>query len=65
MPIFLFYLVMVVVKGSFALQLLGATAAAVAWILEIFFIATAADTGTASSVHMVPAVGKQAWKDEL
>ena len=39
-PIFLFYLVMAVVKGSFALLLLGTTTAAGAWILEAIFTAT-------------------------
>ena len=61
-PIFLFYLVMAVVKGSFALLLLGTAAAAGAWILETIFIATAADAGTVSSVHVSPASGRQAYK---
>lgn len=65
MPIFVFYLVMAVVKGSFALLLLGTAAAAGAWILEIIFIATAVETGTAPSVHVASAAGRQACKADL
>lgn len=64
-PIFLFYLVMAVVKGNLALLLLGTTAAAGAWILEIIFIATAADAGTASSVRVASTGGRQACKADL